>query len=88
MNAKADENNEIHLLRDAVIAVIDMADDADSDQVKLAMDTLLASNPSYRGRHISTKSLFSPSLFLKLPSSLKSASPIASGSATSQMTTP
>ncbi len=42
MGAKTDENDEIHLLRDAVIAVIDMADDADSDQVKLAMDILLA----------------------------------------------
>ena len=42
MGAKNNENDEIHLLRDAVIAVIDMADDADSDQVKLAMDILLA----------------------------------------------
>jgi hypothetical protein len=42
MNAKADENNEIHLLRNAVIAVIDMADDASNDNVKLAMDILLA----------------------------------------------
>jgi pyruvate/2-oxoglutarate dehydrogenase complex dihydrolipoamide acyltransferase (E2) component len=42
MSAKTDENDAIHLLRDAVIAVIDMADDADSDQVKLAMDILLA----------------------------------------------
>lgn len=42
MGAKTGENDEIHLLRDAVIAVIDMADDADSDQVKLAMDILLA----------------------------------------------
>jgi hypothetical protein len=42
MGAKTDENDAIHLLRDAVIAVIDMADDADSDQVKLAMDILLA----------------------------------------------
>ena len=42
MGAKTDENDEIHLLRHAVIAVIDMADEADSDQVKLAMDILLA----------------------------------------------
>ena len=42
MGAKTDENDAIHLLRDAVIAVIDMADDADSEQVKLAMDILLA----------------------------------------------
>jgi hypothetical protein len=42
MNAKADENNEINLLRDAVIAVIEMADDASNDNVKLAMDILLA----------------------------------------------
>ena len=42
MGDKTDENDEIHLLRDAVIAVIDMADDASSDQLKLAMDILLA----------------------------------------------
>ena len=42
MGAKTDENDEIHLLRDAVIAVLEMADDANSDQVKLAMDILLA----------------------------------------------
>ena len=42
MDARRDENDEFHLLRDAVIAVIDMADDADSDQLKLAMDILLA----------------------------------------------
>ena len=42
MGAKTGENDEIHLLRDAVIAVIDMADDASSDQLKLAMDILLA----------------------------------------------
>lgn len=42
MGAKTDENDEIHLLRDAVIAVVEMADDANSDQVKLAMDILLA----------------------------------------------
>ena len=42
MGAKTDENHAIHLLRDAVIAVIDMADDASNDNVKLAMDILLA----------------------------------------------
>jgi hypothetical protein len=42
MGAKTGENDEIHLLRDAVIAVVEMADDANSDQVKLAMDILLA----------------------------------------------
>ena len=42
MGAKTDENDAIHLLRDAVIAVIDMADDASNDNVKLAMDILLA----------------------------------------------
>jgi hypothetical protein len=42
MDAKTGKNEEIHLLRDAVISVIDMANDADSDQVKLAMDILLA----------------------------------------------
>ena len=42
MGAKTDENDAIHLLRDAVIAVIDMADDASNDNVKLAMDVLLA----------------------------------------------
>lgn len=42
MDAKTDENDAIHLLRDAVIAVIDMADDASNDNVKLAMDVLLA----------------------------------------------
>ena len=42
MGAKTDENDGIHLLRDAVIAVIDMADDASNDNVKLAMDVLLA----------------------------------------------
>lgn len=42
MGAKTDENDGIHLLRDAVIAVIDMADDASNDNVKLAMDILLA----------------------------------------------
>lgn len=35
-------NEEIELLRDAVIAVVAMARDADSDRVKLAMDILLA----------------------------------------------
>ena len=42
MGAKTGENHAIHLLRDAVIAVIDMADDASNDNVKLAMDILLA----------------------------------------------
>ena len=42
MGAKTDKNDEIHLLRDAVIAVINMADDASNDNVKLAMDILLA----------------------------------------------
>ena len=42
MGAKTDENDEIHLLRDAVIAVVEMADDASNDNVKLAMDILLA----------------------------------------------
>jgi hypothetical protein len=42
MGAKTHENGEIHLLRDAVIAVIDMADDVSNDNVKLAMDILLA----------------------------------------------
>ena len=42
MGAKTDENDAIHLLRYAVIAVIDMADDASNDNVKLAMDILLA----------------------------------------------
>jgi len=42
MGAKTDENDAIHLLRDAVIAVIDMADDTSNDNVKLAMDILLA----------------------------------------------
>ena len=35
-------NDEIELLRNAVIAVVAMAREADSDQVKLAMDILLA----------------------------------------------
>lgn len=35
-------NEEIELLRDAVIAVVAIARDADSDRVKLAMDILLA----------------------------------------------
>ena len=35
-------NEEIELLRDAVIAVVAMARKADSDRVKLAMDILLA----------------------------------------------
>ena len=42
MGAKTVENDEIHLLRDAVIAVVEMADDASNDNVKLAMDILLA----------------------------------------------
>ena len=42
MGAKTDENDEIHLLRDAVIAVLEMADDVSNDNVKLAMDILLA----------------------------------------------
>ena len=42
MGAKTDENDAIHLLRDAVIAVVEMADDASNDNVKLAMDILLA----------------------------------------------
>ena len=42
MDTKNNEIDEIHLLRDAVIAVIDMADDASNDNVKLAMDILLA----------------------------------------------
>jgi pyruvate/2-oxoglutarate dehydrogenase complex dihydrolipoamide acyltransferase (E2) component len=36
------ENDEIELLREAVIAVVAMARKADSDKVKLAMDILLA----------------------------------------------
>ena len=35
-------NDEIELLRNAVIAVVAMAREADSEQVKLAMDILLA----------------------------------------------
>jgi hypothetical protein len=35
-------NDEIELLRNAVIAIAEMARDADSDQVKLAMDIFLA----------------------------------------------
>jgi hypothetical protein len=42
MGAKTDENDEIDLLRDAVIAVVEMANDASNDNVKLAMDILLA----------------------------------------------
>jgi hypothetical protein len=42
MGTNEDENDEISLLRNAVIAVVDMAHDADSDQVKLAMDIFLA----------------------------------------------
>ena len=42
MGAGKKGNEEIGLLRDAVIAVVAMARDADSDRVKLAMDILLA----------------------------------------------
>jgi hypothetical protein len=42
MGTDKDGNEEIELLRDAVIAVVAMARDADSDRVKLAMDILLA----------------------------------------------
>lgn len=42
MSTKTDENDEIDLLRDAVIAVVEMANDASNDNVKLAMDILLA----------------------------------------------
>ena len=42
MGTEKDGNGEIELLRDAVIAVVGMARDADSDRVKLAMDILLA----------------------------------------------
>ncbi len=42
MDTNNNENDEIHLLRDAVIAVLEMADDASNDNVKLAMDILLA----------------------------------------------
>ena len=42
MGTDKDGNEEIELLRDAVIAVVAMARKADSDSVKLAMDILLA----------------------------------------------
>ena len=42
MGTEKDGNGEIELLRDAVIAVVGMAREADSDKVKLAMDILLA----------------------------------------------
>lgn len=42
MGTSNEENGEMELLRDAVIAVVGMARDADSDKVKLAMDILLA----------------------------------------------
>jgi hypothetical protein len=42
MGANKHEKDEIALLRNAVIAVVDMAHDAASDQVKLAMDIFLA----------------------------------------------
>ncbi len=42
MGARKDGSDEIELLRNAVIAVVDMARGADSDQVKLAMDIFLA----------------------------------------------
>jgi hypothetical protein len=42
MDIHKHEKDEIALLRNAVIAVVDMAHDADSDQVKLAMDIFLA----------------------------------------------
>lgn len=42
MGTDKDGNEEIELLRDAVIAVVAMARKADSDIVKLAMDIMLA----------------------------------------------
>ncbi len=42
MGRNEDGNDEIELLRNAVIAVVAMAREADSDQVKLAMDIFLA----------------------------------------------
>lgn len=42
MGANEHGNDEIELLRNAVNAVVEMARDADSDQVKLAMDIFLA----------------------------------------------
>ena len=42
MGTNENGNDEIELLRNAVIAIVDMARKANSDQVKLAMDILLA----------------------------------------------
>lgn len=42
MGTNVDGNDEIELLRNAVIAIVDMARKANSDKVKLAMDILLA----------------------------------------------
>lgn len=42
MGTNENGNDEIELLRNAVIAIVAMAREADSDQVKLAMDILLA----------------------------------------------
>jgi hypothetical protein len=42
MGTNEDGNDEIELLRNAVIAIVDMARKAKSDKVKLAMDILLA----------------------------------------------
>ena len=42
MGGNEDGNDEIELLRNAVIAVVAMAREADSEQVKLAMDIFLA----------------------------------------------
>lgn len=42
MGTNDDGNDELELLRDAVIAVVAMARDSDSDRVKLAMDIMLA----------------------------------------------
>jgi hypothetical protein len=42
MGTNENGNDEIELLRNAVIAIVAMARKADSDQVKLAMDILLA----------------------------------------------
>jgi hypothetical protein len=42
MGTNENGNDEIELLRNAVIAIVDMARKANSDKVKLAMDILLA----------------------------------------------
>lgn len=42
MGRKQDEDDGIHLLRDAVIGIVGMARNASSENVKLAMDILLA----------------------------------------------